>query len=289
MLTPLAVKIELGNDTTLCSGGSIMLQSGNSLATNYLWSSGSTDSFLLVDSTDNYLLTVNNGLGCAGIDSIQVTIKGHSPVVAFSVDTVCLGDSIYFMNTTSVSPPDDINVWEWNFGDGNLSFVANPNHEYDSSGTYWVSLFAESDSGCVNNLSRQVLVLDKSIPDFFVMPSGLACTNTEITFESNSITASGDSIVQFFWDFGDGSTATGLDTFHTYLLADTFIVQLDIETHNNCLFDTAKTIFLFDSLSPPLPFSGITPQNNCVLSDTSFVFFVEFNRKWSGIWITNIQ
>jgi gliding motility-associated-like protein len=67
------------------------------------------------------------------------------------------------------------NGYQWNFGDGSTSTVANPSHQYQAPGNFIVTLRAMNDIGCADTAVRQFLmvILDKVliIPNVF-SPNG---------------------------------------------------------------------------------------------------------------------
>lgn len=74
--------VSLRNDTTVCSTYILQLEAKGTNIENYTWSTGSTDSFILVNTQGQYSITVNNKCGTA------------SDIVAISVN-VC-ADDLYF-------------------------------------------------------------------------------------------------------------------------------------------------------------------------------------------------
>lgn len=69
MLMPL-VSVELGSDTTLCSGNSLALDAGMPDAA---WSTGTSGQFLTVGQPGTYSVTVTNG-SCSATDAITVAV-----------------------------------------------------------------------------------------------------------------------------------------------------------------------------------------------------------------------
>jgi gliding motility-associated-like protein len=63
---------QLGNDTLLCEGEFVLLQSGG--GAQVLWSDGSTGNTLLVGSAGNYWVAVSNSCGALGTDSLSINI-----------------------------------------------------------------------------------------------------------------------------------------------------------------------------------------------------------------------
>jgi gliding motility-associated-like protein len=76
----------LGNDTTLCSGGSIILV--GPIGEKFLWSTGDSSSAITVNKPGKYSLKVSNG-NCSGVD--EMNISYHPPLFIALGDeyTVC--------------------------------------------------------------------------------------------------------------------------------------------------------------------------------------------------------
>ena len=73
------------------------------------------------------------------------------------------------------------------------------------------------------------------LPDYTVT-SNSTCVGDQITFDDASLTSSGN-ITNFTWNFGDGSTGSGIPVNHTFNTAGTFDVNLSITTEG-CTEDT---------------------------------------------------
>jgi len=63
--------VDLGRDTTLCPGETIILTASHPDATGYVWQDGSTSSSFEVSSQGIYTVEVQNGI-CSGTDQVQV-------------------------------------------------------------------------------------------------------------------------------------------------------------------------------------------------------------------------
>ncbi|MBL0030608.1 MAG: T9SS type A sorting domain-containing protein [Bacteroidetes bacterium] len=70
--------VSIGNDTTLCAGSSILLNAGNAFS-HYLWSTGSVQSVVTIDSSGvgiastDIFVEVGNSFGCFITDTVQIT------------------------------------------------------------------------------------------------------------------------------------------------------------------------------------------------------------------------
>ncbi|MCF8276813.1 MAG: gliding motility-associated C-terminal domain-containing protein [Flavobacteriales bacterium] len=65
----------------------------------------------------------------------------------------------------------DIAAWSWNFGDGEISDIQNPEHNYQDTGTFTVWLLVTTVDGCEDETTRQVEIE----PDFmFYVPNAFS-------------------------------------------------------------------------------------------------------------------
>jgi murein DD-endopeptidase MepM/ murein hydrolase activator NlpD len=162
------------------------------------------------------------------------------PVQAnFTADSVvCTNQAVTIDNVTAQSCPQC--GWEWSLGDGTTSREVVPISSsigyqdimYPDPGDYTITLTA-TNALSVNSTSAQVTVLPAPSPNFSLSRSG----NT-ITVEATE-----ENAEQWNWDFGDGTTATGRSTTHTYsddMLALSPVVQLTITTTNRCTAESHR-------------------------------------------------
>jgi hypothetical protein len=117
--------VNLGNDTTFCSGNTLTLNAGN-VGSTYLWNNASTNQTRTVNSTGTYWVRVTNGTGCQKTDTINVTVN-PTPVVNLGNDTnLCLGVSLV-LNSGN---PGATRLWDNN--------TTAQTRTVTSSGTYYV-------------------------------------------------------------------------------------------------------------------------------------------------------
>ncbi len=79
----------------------------------------------------------------------------------FSADE---GQSLSFSSAGSNDPDGSISSYSWNFGDGQTSAQANPNHTYASAGNYTVSLTVTDNQGAIGSDSESVTISSVSGP-----------------------------------------------------------------------------------------------------------------------------
>jgi len=85
--------ITLGNDTSICSGQSLTLQSPQTFS-SYLWSTNDTTQSIVVNAAGVYWLRVTNALGCEEYDTIAIAINTNLLVsISASANPICAGAS----------------------------------------------------------------------------------------------------------------------------------------------------------------------------------------------------
>jgi len=120
--------VNLGIDSSICLGDSIILDAGNPGA-SYQWSTGETTQTIITDTAGTYWVTVNDTNGCQNADTINIGID-PLPVVNLgpSPTALCPGDSI---------PLDAGNPgasYIWSSGETTQIIII------DTAGTYWVEV-----------------------------------------------------------------------------------------------------------------------------------------------------
>ena len=130
----------LGNDTTLCTPNTLLLDAGNSGAT-YLWSTGATTQTISVSAAGNYSVTVTAG-SCTDSDDINIATAPTPTVDLGSDTTLCAGLSL----TLDAANPG--NGVLWSNGATSQSITVT------STGLYAVTI--TTPQGCTGNDEIQV-------------------------------------------------------------------------------------------------------------------------------------
>jgi len=116
---------------------------------------------ILRNSADQNL-TPNNSFGYGlvnALDAVNVAIEATNGVFAPSASFSILIDGAT-INLTSTSTDTDgtVDIYEWDFGDGNFSTTQNPSHTYTSGGTFTVSLTVTDNSDLNDTVSQSAAV-----------------------------------------------------------------------------------------------------------------------------------
>lgn len=86
----------LGNDTSFCSGSTILLDAGNGFS-SYQWNNGSTSQQLAVNTAGDYSVIAATVQGCRSSDTLKVLTVFANPVVSLADKPfICTGTSVVF-------------------------------------------------------------------------------------------------------------------------------------------------------------------------------------------------
>ena len=219
--------------------------SGGSGAYSYLWSNGSTMQSITVGA-GTYWVTANDGT-CSATDTVVVNMP-FLPDADFTYSSPLCSNLITYFFDQSSTPAGFINSWQWFFGDGDTSTLQNPFHQYLVYGNYDVTLVVGNNLGCYDTITAQIQVEEGPIADFIWNP---ACQNTSREF----VNYSAGNTTAYIWDFGDGSTSTLQNPFHTFTSTGLHTVTLIVSNIAGCL-DTVS----YDVMVNPPPVVSAGPD-----------------------------
>lgn len=232
------IDVNLGNDTLLCVGTSLIIGTNIAGAT-YFWQDSSTDSLFTVTEAGVYSVEVNHFL-CTKSDTIVVSYGGITAAFA-ATDTIgCVSTEVNF---TDYSFGGTITSWLWDFGDGTSSTLQHPTYSYETSGLYNINLTVSNAAGCVSDTLKSITILiyPQPIAAFTFEPDN-PIVGEEMLFIDLSINA-----LTWNWDFNDGYTSVEQNPSHIYTSYDNYNIQL-IVTNNSCSDSAIITFFVEEEL-----------------------------------------
>jgi PKD repeat protein len=264
-----------------CANDLLSFQNASSISgdtiSSFLWKfgDGSTSSSVNPAHTYNtpgkYLITLIGitNHGCADSSSQTITIY-ELPKAGFTFISECSGENITFANTTTSA--DTIVSNTWSFGDGKTSTAANPTKKYFVPGTYDVKLVVQTVNGCIDSISKKVVIYPKPKAAFSI--AGI-CLNDYAVPTNNSV-IQGDTISQYLWDFGDGTTSTLMSPAHRYKAVGTYTVTLKVQSSKGCTDSSSNLVTIY-----PLPEAGFSFTNTCIPGTTQFSDSSKLATQWS--------
>jgi len=226
--------------------------------TGWLTSATTTHSYSSA-GTYTVKLQVKDNAGVTDTDTATATITpddGAIPTAeANGPYTGYVNYSVAFSSSGSVGGSEGTIVsWYWTFGDGDVSSQQNPTHKYTTSGTYTVTLKVTNNYGQTDTDTTTATITGLSsgqtppVADAGGPYSGVV--GSPIMFDGSDSNDSDGTIVSYGWNFGDGTTGTGITPTHTYTTAGNYTVVLTV-TDDDSLTHSNSTIASINVSGPP--------------------------------------
>jgi len=222
----------------------------------------------------NYSVTLTETYGsCLEKLSKTVTVKAGIKPLGFvmQLDSVCGAPALVtFKDTTSAGAK-----WVWNFtgNPGDTSTAKNPTFTYPANGTMTPSLTVTDTDGCVGTVSQPLTIA----------PPTATITAIQTPLASDSVCAiinvllsavSADTLVQYLWNFGDGTTSTLPNPSHSYSTPGTYAITLSFITNHGCRgVSNSIPIVVY-----PKPYAAFVAPDTLICGNTP----VQFNNQSTG-------
>ena len=257
-VTPLPVLNIQASALSGCEPLTVFFLNTSAFANSYFWDFGDGDTSTAVSpshtfsGSGQYTVTVTAGsiAGCTATESIDITVY-PLPIADAGVDSLagCAPFSVIFPNASVMG-----DHFHWDFGDGDTSNQAMPEHTYLSPGTFSVTLTAVSAFGCVDVEYNAVTVTVYPEPEAGFFPDPYITPITESTIHFIDQSEGGTS---WSWAFGDGTVSTEQYPFHNFQDTGTYLVYQWVFNEWGCYDTASATVTISDSYTffPPNAFS----------------------------------
>ncbi|MEO8069393.1 MAG: PKD domain-containing protein [Flavobacteriales bacterium] len=227
------------NPDTICAGGTVFFTQTNSGGANFHeWDFGDgggwqntgagnqAHTYITAGNyTTSYAASIQGATaGCADTASVPIVVL-PAPTALFSVDNTaaCNSLTVTFTNT-SISAVSQV----WDFGDGTFdNSVTPPPHTYGAVGDYTITLTCTNADGCTNAMS---IIVHVYAPPVIGIGAQNVCVGEVAMFADNSVTATGNPVIDWDWDFGDGAIDSVQNPSHLYASAGNYSVTLTATT-----------------------------------------------------------
>ncbi len=203
---------------------------------------------------NTFAVNVENQFGCQAQDSIQIrTVDTGEDVNFFSI-TTCSDYNVQFISES----PNAV-FYRWDFGDpstpNETAFGVPVTHQYDTAGTYQVTIFVEGNDACLDTFTNEVILEDPKINPDFEWQIESCGDSTTIRFENTS-TNFQSSVLGWTWRLDD-TVIMGMEVIElTFDMAELIQTTLVLESSDGCLDSLTQEIsvpiieaLLQDSLS----------------------------------------
>lgn len=174
----------------------------------------------------------------------------------------------FSFNASGTTDDGSIASYAWNFGDGGAASGVAPEHAYQTTGWRWVSLTVTDDTGLQDSAGQWVWV-DNALPvaAFDAAPlSGESPLKVDV--DASASADPDGSIGTVAWQFGDGSSASGVQNSHTYEYPGVYSLQLTVTDNDGGVSSAFKTVTVSGQHAPLAAFT-MTPQSGSTPLDVT--------------------
>ena len=246
-------------DTTIClsTNSDIKLPFNSDYTFDWKDANGltvDTDSALQVSAAGRYVVKVTDSLGCFARDTVQVYVDSFAVEADLGIDKqVCTGEKLSLAtgNAKAIG-------WLWNTGATDSIITI------DTAGAYVLKV---TD---FNNCSVRdtIIVGIKGISPTVGFKVDSTCLNSNSIFIDTSFTIDASNIIQWDWEWGDGTSnqqlATGNQQ-HIFPDSGLYNVKLTATTDSGCVNYTYQPAWVH-----PLPEVAIGPLTGCENHEIEF-------------------
>jgi len=191
-------------------------------------------------------LALQDSLGCrdtiTAIDKITVDDL-QAQIQYFDSVQYCAPFFVNLMDSSIVGGTNTINSWEWKFSDGKpRSLIQNPQHEFTSNGTFYVTLNVVSSSGCSSSIIKGITIKGPQ-PSFDIISDTVGCRPFTAVFKNTT----GYQLTSWQWNFRDQNNSiisTTKDTNVTFTYTNPGIYKIRLfgqDTIRDPATNTLKT------------------------------------------------
>jgi PKD repeat protein len=183
-------------------------------------------------------------------------IDGPTAIITANPNPVCLKSTVQFNGSSSIGATE----FNWDFGDGSYSNLQNPDHEYNTSGTFPVVLTVSNknregfECGCIDTAIVLIEVIDSAGIDIHTDDCRkMLCTNDTVVYCTNT-----PGCTNLYWNVNGGTLLSGQgDTCITVTWDQPSVFPTSVTLTANCPGTCGNSATLnVPVLYPNLPMQG---------------------------------
>ena len=212
-----------------CDSNKVELSAHNYSTSSYHWNMGDGQIYTIDSVTHIYQNSGSYNVQLIVTDTTKCNLRDTFTTPIFIPRTI---DATFSLSDTAGCRPLSVNFnapaigtqnYFWNFGDTATSTNNPASHIYNNGGNYTVSLIITDTTTCnkADTAYANIVVIDSAAnAEFNFRRTFYGCDSVDVTLWANYTGADFQS-----WDFGDGTSASNLDTVtHRYTVAGTYTI-----------------------------------------------------------------
>lgn len=192
-LFPILSSINLGRDTTLCPGETLVLDASNLAAISYLWQDGSTKPSFTINTAGIYAVELQDNCGNILSDSIEIQYFEVIESVSLGRDTtLCPGETLLLDVAT-----DAAKSYRWQDGSTNSTFLV------EQPGVYTIII----EDNCGNSATDEITINYYNV----LQTIDLGADTSLCPGERLILNASDPAAITYLWQDGSAKSELTVD------------------------------------------------------------------------------
>ena len=179
-------------------------------------------------------------------------------------------------------------TYQWDFGDGVTSTGLTTSHAFKNQGSFPVKLTVTDSRGAQQVATKVITVAAPAAVTGTITqsPANPVPTNADVFFNASAVQWPGRAITGYEWNFGDGSTGSGVTTSHRFSNVGTYSVILTVTdsagtrglatpvtvTVNQGTITAVVTANKVGGLTVTFDASGSQPSNGASMTNYRFAY-----------------
>ena len=237
--------------------------------------------------------------------SSTVSVRVNNPPVAGMVltpgATGRVPFTVTFSGASSIDTDGTITKYAWTFGDGTTGTGVSVAKTYTTAGSYTAKLTVTDNNGATASTTTTITVAANAAPvaAITVTPGTTGTAPFAVGFSGAGSVDSDGTISSYAWNFGDGTTGSGVTVTKTYSTPGTYNARLTVTDNNGATGSRTVTITVnpgpaftthVQSISmvvQPGPGKNVAATVTVLNSNGQPVSGVTVNGRWSGLIAVN--
>jgi PKD repeat protein len=182
---------------------------------------------------------------------IKILKPNIPPVVSLNVPLSGKTNvSIQFPMLECFDTDGEITTYSWSFGDNSTSNLETPWHTYSSPGIYYVSISVTDDSGALTSAFTAIDIIDNLSPIPVIDSQQMIKIGQAIEFSALASYDMDGEIIEYRWDFGDGTISYYENIQHVFIEEGEKNVTLTVTDDSHATNEAYTSILVALNIPP---------------------------------------
>ena len=223
-------------------------------------------------------LTVTDTQGVIAVRSVSISPLEPDAILIANFTRSINGLTVSLDASSSRDKDSSIAGYYWDFGDGSTDTGQSVSHTYKSAGSYLITLIVTDDTGASASQGITIHVTAANVAPVASFSHSSMDLNASVDASASS--DSDGTIASYQWDFGDGSSGSGVTASHSYASAGLYLVELIVTDSRGLTASYRGFVDISAASQPTASFTHTESGLRTLLVATASSDFVSPRYEW---------